>query len=242
MIDLLTTPIRIFILDSQALVRAGLRLIIENRRGMIIIGDSGDISEGLEIVACQKPDIILLNFDNLDDLSLDVISRYVRAGNHPRIILITNSTNSQMWVRAIKEGVLGIILKTQPPEVLIKAIEKVHCGEVWIERSMIARVFASLSDANQRAEMDPEMEKISQLSDRELQVIRLIGLGLKNQQIASRLCLSQTTVRHHLTSIFRKLGVTDRLELLVFANRCGLTKKIEKSYFFEDISSQLKLK
>jgi len=222
MSDTTDDPIRIVILDSHTLVRAGLRLIVDSHPGMKVVGEAGEATEGLEIVACQKPDIILLKLNPTGNIGLEIIRELFKASSRSRVILLAELDEAQVHLRAVQEGVLGIVLKTQPPEILIKAIQKVHSGEVWIERSMIANLLSGLTHAQQLIAQDPEAERITQLSPRERQVIQLIGKGLKNQQIAKQLWLSETTIRHHLTSIYRKLGVSDRLELLVFAHRYGL--------------------
>ena len=216
------SPIRIVILDSHTLVRAGLRLIVESQPGLKVVGEAGEATEGLEIIACQKPDIILLKIDPVGSIGLEIIKELFKASNRSRVILLARIDEAQVHLRAVQEGVLGIVLKTQPPEILIKAIQKVHAGEAWIERSLIANLLSSLTNAQQLIGQDPELEHIAQLSPRERQLIQMIGRGLKNQKIAELLCLSETTVRHHLTSIYSKLGVSDRLELLVFAHRYSL--------------------
>ena len=109
-------------------------------------------------------------------------------------------------------------------EVLIKAISKVHGGEVWVERSMMGTV---LQDITKPDSIDPEKEKIATLTEREQEVIRHISQGLKNKQIADRLFISETTVTHHLSSIFAKLGVTDRLELVIYALRHKLVAPLQ---------------
>jgi two-component system, NarL family, nitrate/nitrite response regulator NarL len=215
-------PIRIVILDRHALVRTGLRLIIENHPGLKVVGEAGEADEGLEIVTSQKPDIILLKLDLAGSIGLDIIQKLLSASSHSRIILIARIDETQVYSRAVQEGVLGIVLKTQPEEIFIKAIQKVHAGEVWIERSLIANLLNDLTHAQHFAARDPENDRISQLSQRERQVIHAIGQGLKNYQIAEQLSVSETTVRHHLTSIYSKLGVSDRLELLVYAHRNSL--------------------
>jgi DNA-binding NarL/FixJ family response regulator len=214
--------IRIVIIDSHTLVRTGLRLIIEKHPGMKVVGEAGKANEGLEIVASKKPDIILLKLDPFSSIGLDIIRKLSNASMNSRVILLARNDETQVLYNAVQEGVLGIVLKTQAPEILIKAIQKVHAGEVWIERSMIAHLLSGLTNGKRFIKQDPLTESIAQLSPRERQVIQQIGLGLKNYQIAKQLCLSETTVRHHLTSIYEKLGVTDRLELLVFAHRNGL--------------------
>jgi DNA-binding NarL/FixJ family response regulator len=217
-----TERIRIVIIDSHTLVRTGLRLILENITGFKVVGEAGKASEALEVVAAQKPDIVLLNLDSLSSIGLEIIRTLSKVSSSSRVILLARPDEAQVLINAVQEGVLGIVLKTQPSEVLIKAIQKVHAGEVWIERSMIANLLSGLRNAQQLITQDPQTESIGHLSRRERQVIQQIGQGLKNNQIAKQLSLSETTVRHHLTSIYGKLGVSDRLELLVFAHRNGL--------------------
>jgi DNA-binding NarL/FixJ family response regulator len=214
--------IRIVIIDSHTLVRTGLRLILENKPGFIVVGEAGKATEALEVVAAEKPDIILLKLDPLSSIGLEIIRKLSKASSCSRVVLLARPDEAQLLINAVQEGVLGIVLKTQSGDTLIKAIQKVHTGEVWIERSMIANLLSGLRNAQQLIAQDPQIVSIAQLSRRERQVIQQIGQGLKNYQIAKQLSLSETTVRHHLTSIYEKLGVSDRLELLVFAHRNGL--------------------
>jgi two-component system, NarL family, nitrate/nitrite response regulator NarL len=224
MTDSSEKTIRIFILDPYALIRAGLRLIIESEPDMKVVGEAGDSTTGIEMVARQKPDITLLKLNALGDPYLDVIPQLLEAWNQTRIILMTTTDDFQTCSQAVQMGVIGVVSKTQPPKALIKAIKKVYDGEVWIERSMMAHLLKTMSPNRRPSVIDPETEKISQLSNREKEVIHLIGLGLRNKFIANQLSIGETTVRHHLTSIYDKLGVSDRLELLVFAHRSGLIK------------------
>ncbi len=215
--------LNIFILSPYALIRAGLRSIIDAEPEMVVVGDAGNSAEGLEMVSCQKPDIILLSLSNSEDLRVELVPRLLETGCKSRIILLTTNDDFQTCVQAVQRGVVGVVSMAQPPQVLLKAIRKVCAGELWIERQMMAHLLNTLAFPHRTSALNPEVEHINQLSDRERQVIHLIGSGLKNKQIASQLCISEATVRHHLTSIFNKLGVSDRLELLVFANRLGLT-------------------
>lgn len=224
MSDTTNPPIRIVILDTYSLVRTGLRLILERQLGVIVVGEAGDSIEGLKVVAHQKPDIILLKLNLAGDLGLDVISQLIKTWRQGRIILLTTTDDMQVCLQAVQEGVLGVVSMMQSPEVLLKAIEKVHVGEVWIERSMMGQLLTTINIARHFLAVDHESELIKQLSNRELEVIQLISRGLKNLQIASTLCNSESTVRHPPTSIYSKLGVSDWLELLVFAHRKGLSK------------------
>jgi two-component system nitrate/nitrite response regulator NarL len=215
--------IRIVILDNQTMVRAGLRLFIEAQAGLEVAGEAGTLAEGLELATKLMPDIILFDINLVPDLNFEIIPQLINTSERARVILITRDYNSQVYLKAMEVGVMGVVTKTQQPEVLIKSIEKVHAGEVWMERSILGNLLSRLINNRHSSETEPEMERLAKLSDREKQVIALIAQGLKNKQIAAKLCLSETTVRHHLTSIYSKLGVSDRLELLVYAHRNGLT-------------------
>jgi two-component system nitrate/nitrite response regulator NarL len=215
--------IRIVILDNQTMVRAGLRLFIEAQAGLEVAAEAGTLAEGLELATKLMPDIILLDINLVPDLNFEIIPQLINTSERARVILITRDYNSQVYLKAMEVGVMGVVTKTQQPEVLIKSIEKVHAGEVWMERSILGNLLSRLINNRHSSETEPEMERLAKLSDREKQVIALIAQGLKNKQIAAKLCLSETTVRHHLTSIYSKLGVSDRLELLVYAHRNGLT-------------------
>ena len=216
--------IRIVILDNHALVRAGMHRLIEDQAGMNMVGEAGNLSDGLELISDLKPDIVLFEI-NLEARTItEVISRIMNASRGSRLIFVTGTNNPMIIQQAVEAGVMGVVLKTQSPEFLTKAIEKVNSGEVWLERSMIANVLSRLSRNNKSTNVKSEKDQINELSEREKQIINLIGQGFKNKRISIRLGLSESTVRHYLTSIYSKLGVSDRLELLIFANRYGLVK------------------
>jgi DNA-binding NarL/FixJ family response regulator len=216
-------PIRVVIIDAFTTIRRGIRLILENQPGISVVGDAGASIQGTNIVADQKPDIILLKLNPAGYPGLDEISKLHKTWRLARIILMTTNDNQQSCLLAIREGVLGMVSLLQTPEVLVKAIKKVHAGEVWVEHSMMARLLTMENNPGS-IEVTPELDGIQQISDREREVIQLISRGLKNKQIAFQLNISESTVGHHLTSIFSKLGVSDRLELMIFAHRNGLAK------------------
>lgn len=191
---------------------------------MGIVGEAGNLTEALEVISTLDPEIVLIDLNLPCESIEDIIPSLLEANGKARLILVTGSNSAQIHQQAVEQGVMGVVYKTQSPEILFKAIEKVHAGEVWLERSMIANVLSRLSRNHQPGRISTEAESITQLSEREKQIIRLIGEGFKNKRISTQLCISETTVRHHLTSIYGKLGVSDRLELLVFAHRYGLVK------------------
>ena len=198
--------------------------LIEDQAEMNMMGEAGSLSEGLDVISDLKPDIVLFEI-NLEARTIaEIVSRIMNASSGSRLIFVTGTNNPMIIQQAIEDGVMGVVLKTQSPEFLTKAIEKVSSGEVWLERSMIATVLSRLSHNNQSARISSEIDNINELNEREKQIINLIGQGYKNKKISIQLGLSESTVRHYLTSIYGKLEVSDRLELLIFANRYGLVK------------------
>jgi DNA-binding NarL/FixJ family response regulator len=121
-------------------------------------------------------------------------------------------------------GASGVVYKNKSADMLIKAVECVHAGEAWLDRSTTASLLRELSPRNRAPKKNPEEIKISSLSQRERDVIKLVGKGFKNKQIAEALFISDITVHHHLTNIYSKLEVTDRLELLIYSYRYGLAE------------------
>jgi DNA-binding NarL/FixJ family response regulator len=209
--------IRILLIDRHALVRAGLRLLIESQPGFEVVGEASDPTEALAIIAQVHPDIVLLEpGGDGEHLEMGALAQLASAGDL-RLILVTAIRDPRMHYQAIQMGAMGVVKKEEPPAVLMKAIEKVKSGEAWVDRSTMAGFIRELSQARMGEALDQEAGRIGMLTKREREVIGLIGQGLKNRQIAERLSISEVTVRHHLTSIFSKLAVSDRLELMVYA-------------------------
>jgi two-component system, NarL family, nitrate/nitrite response regulator NarL len=213
--------IRILLVDDHAVVRAGLRMIIQSRPGMTIVGEAGNREEALALAASQHPDIVLLDLDLGGDSGMALIADLIAAAGDARIIILTGMRDPESHRQAVLLGAMGIVKKEKAAEVLISAIERVYAGEAWLDPSLMAGVLTELSRSS-KPKSDPETEKIATLTNREREVIALVGEGIKSKEIAGRLFISETTVRHHLTSIFDKLGVADRVELLIYAYRHGL--------------------
>ena len=217
--------IRVLIVDDHAVLRAGLRLIIDSQPGMRVVGEADTGAVALALAAAERPYIVLLDLDLGDDDGFEVLPALLGAVPGLRVIVLTALRDPLAHERAVLLGALGLVLKEKPIDTILKAIEKVHAGEVWLERVMIARVLGVRAQVMvQPPEPQATSPQIAALTDREHEVIRLIGEGLKNKEIAEQLVISEATVRHHLTSIFSKLEVADRFELVVFAYRHGLAQ------------------
>ena len=188
---------------------------------MKVTGVAGNRAEALDAAASTQPDVIILDIVLGDEDGLSFLPELRQVARNARVLVLTGLRSSESQRQAMRAGAMGVVLKDHAAEVLIKAIEKVHSGEVWLDRLMMGRVLQEISEEKQS---DPDREKIDTLTERERQVVGLVGEGLKNKQIAARLFISETTVTHHLSSVFSKLEVSDRLELVVYAFRHGLAK------------------
>ena len=214
-------PITVLIVDDHAVVRAGLKMLIDQGPGMKVTGVAGNRDEALNAAASTQPDVIILDIVLGDEDGLSFLPELRQVARNSRVLVLTGLRSSESQRQAMRAGAMGVVLKDHAAEVLIKAIEKVHSGEVWLDRLTMGRVLQEISEEKQS---DPNRAKIDTLTERERQVVSLVGEGLKNKQIADRLFISETTVTHHLSSVFSKLEVSDRLELVVYAFRHGLAK------------------
>ena len=212
--DRAKAPIRILIVDDQLVVRAGLHMLIESNPGMKIVALASNRPEALGMAFRESPDLIILDSDLGGQSALTFLPQLCEAAKDARVLVLTGLRDPDTHREAIQLGAMGVVLKEDAPDVLIKAIEKVHAGEIWLDRATLGHLLLEKTKAKST---DREFAKIATLTARERQVIALIAEGLKNKQIAQRLFISDTTARHHLSSIYSKLGVSDRLELLIYA-------------------------
>ena len=218
--------IRILIIDDQLVVREGLRMLIENHPGIKVVAMASTPSEALEIIAREPCDLIILDLELGGYSVLSFIPQLREAAKTARVLVLTGSRDSETHQKAAQLGAMGVVLKENAADVLLKAIEKVYRGEAWLDRITLGNLLWQMSNRDKDS-LDPRARKISTLTERERQVIALIAEGLKNRQIAERLFISPTTVTHHLSSIYSKLGVSDRLELVIYAFANKLAKMPE---------------
>lgn len=218
-------PIKVLLVDDHEVVRVGMRALLSVQPHMELVGEAVNAAQALALLETTLPDIILLDIDLGTESGLDLLPVLQARIPDARIILLTGLRDAVVHRRAVRAGAMGLVLKDKPIDVVVRAIEKVHEGEVWLDRRLIADVL-SLANGDRPA-VDVELRRIRALTEREREVITLLGEGIKNRQIAERLSISEATVRHHLTSVFSKLGVTDRFELVIFAYRHGLAQMPE---------------
>ena len=210
------SALKVLIIGDYPLVQAGLAMLLENQPDMKVLAMTGNRREALTIAARDSPEVILLDLDLTSEDVTNLLPELREAAKNTRVLIVTSVTNPEAHRLVVRLGAMGVVLKQQTPDVLFKAIRKIHAGEVWLDRTSMGNVLHEMTRKVPDPH-DPEAPKIRSLTEREHQVIALIAEGLKNKQIAERLFISETTVTHHLSSIFSKLGVSDRLELVIYA-------------------------
>jgi DNA-binding NarL/FixJ family response regulator len=206
--------IRIAIADDHTIFRDGLRRLLTLEHDFEIVAEAQDGTEVMDILRDKEPDILLLDLKmpGLDGLSL--LQRIQTQKIKTKIIVLTASDDESEYVQAMRYGTSGIVLKQTATELLLKSIRKVYEGEIWLDSKTTAAVmrqFASPSDPGPRERDKPR------LSNREREIVALVAQGFKNKEIAERMFISEQTVKNHLHNIFDKLGVSDRLELALYA-------------------------
>jgi len=219
------TNIRVILVDRFRIVLWALKkLIDEAERGMEVVAMASDCTSAVELADKSEADVVILDADLMGQ-SYPAEIHSLPSGRSPRVLIYTGARDSSLYQHAILRGACGVVHKEDEPEVLLKAIAKVHEGQLWLDRSTTGRIFVELS----RQKADPAalliQRKLDSLTEREHDVVRtLVNVpGADNKKLADRLHIGEHTLRNHLSRIYDKLGVPNRLELYVFANRHGLT-------------------
>ena len=208
--------VRILLADDHAMFREGLRLLLEAEPDLRVVGEAGSGAEAIALIGKLTPDIVLLDVAMPGQSGLDVVRQLHEAGTTTRIILLTAALHRAEIPRALKLGVRGVVAKESAIGLLLKAIRAVQSGEYWVEREVIGDLVDALGRPD--AERSRAADKSSfGLTVRERELVGLVAAGCSNKVIAQKCCLSEDTVKHHLSSIFDKTGVSTRLELALFA-------------------------
>jgi len=216
--------IRVVIADDHPIVREGLRKLLSLEDDINVVGEAADGRELVERMDEFKPDVILLDLrmPNLDGLG--ALQTLQHTGQKARIIILTASEDKNEFVQAMKLGCSGIVLKQTAPDLIVKSIRKVYAGEIWLDShttAAVMRQFASPMEVGGAGAASKVRER-SPLSAREREIVALVAQGYKNKEMAEKMFISEQTVKNHLHNIFDKLGVSDRLELALYAIHKGL--------------------
>ena len=224
--ECLETAVQVFVVEDHKCVLWGLERLVDGEQPrMRIVGRALSRQDALEGVTRMQPDVILLDLDLNGESSLEFLPRLMQCGE-ARVLILTGCRDHDTWARAVMLGARGIVAKDESADVLIKAIMRVSEGELWLDRNTTARVFTAFSNGGQDA-LNPDAKLIATLTPKERQIVAAVceQRGANSEAIAARLFMSEHTLRNHLTSIYGKLGVKNRVGLVMYALEHQLSGK-----------------
>jgi DNA-binding NarL/FixJ family response regulator len=219
-------PIRIVIADDHPIFRDGLRRLLEAESDLKVIGEACDGLEAVKMARQLKPDILLLDLAMPKQPGLEALREMSSASgvNAVRVILLTAAAEKNQIVEALQLGARGVVLKDSATQLLLKSIHTVMSGEYWVGRESVSNLVQYLRTLVQSSGEEAKQKKFG-LTPRELEIVSAVVAGYSNKEIAEYFKISEDTVKHHLSNIFDKLGVSTRLELALFAVNQSLPLK-----------------
>jgi len=215
-------PIRVLLVDDQQIVLWGLEKLINSEKPrMEVVGTATNISDAKRLILEKKPDIVILN-TCLDDIDcVNYIPDFASDGN-TRVVIFTESHDKEIIDRAVLSGARGVVHRKESMQTVLRAIEKIYDGELWLDRITTGRILLQNSRIRGKISADADSDKITMLTRKECMILKAFSDGSggeQNKQIAAKLCMSEHTLRNHLTSIFSKLGIKNRFSLFAYAKQ-----------------------
>jgi DNA-binding NarL/FixJ family response regulator len=212
--------IRVVLVDDQAMVRTGLRMVLAAEPDIEVVGEAADGADGVRVVTETRPDVVLLDVRMPGMDGLEAARRLAATDLPTRIVVLTTFDEDDYVAAALRAGVSGFLLKVAPPEDLVAAVRTVAAGQGLLDPAVTLRVIEHFAAA---PAPDPERAgALAQLTERETDVLALVATGLTNAEIAARLYLGEATVKTHVSRVLLKLGLRDRVQAVAFAYESGL--------------------
>ena len=212
--------IRVLIADDQALLRGGFRMILESQKDIEVVGEAADGREALEQANALEPDVVLMDIRMPELDGLEATRQLVGGDGAPRVLILTTFDLDEYVYEAMKAGASGFLLKEVRPEQLADAVRVVAAGETLVAPAITRRLIEEF--VRRRPPGSGTPPEVSELTERELEVFKLVARGLSNSEIAAMLFLSEATVKTHITHVLAKLGLRDRVQVVVLAYESGL--------------------
>jgi DNA-binding NarL/FixJ family response regulator len=212
------SAIRVLVADDQAMVRSGFRMLLGNEPDIEVVAEAGDGREAVQKAARFEPTVVLMDIRMPDVDGLEATRQILAADRSARVLILTTFDLDEYVYEALRAGASGFVLKDDPPEQLIAAVRTIAAGEALLSPAVTRRVIKQFT----RVPRPAPPKQLDQLTEREREIFALIADGLSNAEIGERLYISDTTVKTHITHIFQKLNLRDRVQAVVLAYRSGL--------------------
>ena len=212
---------RVVVVDDEELFRSGLRMVVESRVGVDVVGEASDGAQAVSVVRQLRPDVALMDIQMPQVNGIEATRRIVSLGLDTRVLMLTTFGMDRYVVESLRAGASGFLLKTVPPDELVAGIATVARGESLLAPAILRRLLAEWIARWQPDGQDPRLDV---LTDRELEVLRLVGRGLSNTELSAHLHLAEPTVKTHVSRILAKTGSRDRVQAVVLAYETGLVR------------------
>jgi DNA-binding NarL/FixJ family response regulator len=212
--------IRVVLADDQELVRAGFRMILAGEDDLEVVGEAGDGAAAVELVERERPDVVLMDIRMPALDGIEATRRLAAGGSGAHVLVLTTFDRDEYVYRALEAGAAGFLLKTAPPTRLVEAVRTVAAGEALLAPSLTRRL---IEDYLRRPRPQAQT-RLNDLTERELEVLRLLADGFSNAEIAQRLVVSDATVKTHVNHVLAKLALRDRVQAVIYAYESGLVQ------------------
>lgn len=218
------TPIRVILVDDQAVARRGFRAILESEDDLEVVGEAGDGRAGVDLALAERPDVVLMDvrMPFMDGLEATGLLAGEEVEDPLDVLVVTTFDLDEYVFTALRKGAAGFLLKDSEPERLIEAVRTVASGEGLVAPEVTRRLIAEF--ARSRPSVDRAPPGYDALTDREQDVLRAVARGSSNAEIAAELFLGESTVKTHLSSVLQKLGLRDRIHAVIYAYEHGLVE------------------
>lgn len=211
--------IRVLLADDDILVRHGVRLILDAEDDLSVVGEASSGREAVEAVRRLRPDVVLMDIEMPDMDGIEATRQVAQASGDTRVVVLTTFESDEYLFESLHAGASGFLLKRSPPDELLTGVRAVADGEALVTSAVTARLIDELA---RRRPTRRDDERVGRLTEREVEVLRLVGAGHNNAEIATMIHVSESTAKTHLKRVLMKTGLRDRVAAVVFAHQVGL--------------------